>query len=87
MKAVASAVLAGTKYDGKIDVEYLWHKTRERHPEIINPVRAKNHENRRVCSTQPYVCVDQIGQSCTRLNILHADAAQRHYRPSGDQLA
>ena len=39
------------------------------------------------CSTQPYVCVDQIGQSRTRLNVLHADAVQRHNRPSGDQLA
>jgi hypothetical protein len=40
-------VIAGTKYDGRIDVEYLWHRTREKHPEILNPVRAKNHENRR----------------------------------------
>ena len=48
MKAVASAVIAGTKYEGKIDVEYLWRKTRLSHPEILNPVRAKNHENRRV---------------------------------------
>ena len=48
MKAVASAVIAGTKYERRIDVEYLWRKTREKHPEIINPVRAKNHENRRV---------------------------------------
>ena len=48
MKAVASAVIAGTKYDGRIDVEYLWRKTREKHPEILNPVREKNHENRRV---------------------------------------
>jgi hypothetical protein len=38
------------------------------------------------CSTQPYVCVDQIGQSRTRLNVLHADAVPRH-RPSDDQLA
>ncbi len=38
------------------------------------------------CSTQPYACVDQEGQSRTRLNVLHADAAPRH-RPSGDQLA
>ena len=30
---------------------------------------------------------DQVGQSRTRLNVLHADAVQRHYRPSGDQLA
>ena len=33
------------------------------------------------------ICVDQIGQSRTRLNVLHADAVQRHNRPSGDQLA
>jgi hypothetical protein len=39
------------------------------------------------CSTQPYVCIDQIGQSRTRLNVLHADAVQRHNKPSGDQLA
>ena len=31
-----------------------------------------------------YVCVDKEGQSHTRLNVLHADAAPRH-RPSGDQ--
>ena len=31
--------------------------------------------------------IDQIGQLRTRLNILHADAVQRHNRPSGDQLA
>ncbi len=42
---------------------------------------------RRVCSTQLYVCVDNEGQSHTRLNVLHADAVQRHTRPSGDQLA
>ncbi len=39
------------------------------------------------CSTQPYVCVDQVGQSRTQLLVLHADAVQRHNRPSGDQLA
>ena len=38
------------------------------------------------CSTQPYACVDQEGQSRTRLNVLHADAVPRH-RPSDDQLA
>jgi hypothetical protein len=37
------------------------------------------------CSTQPYACVDQEGQSRTRLNVLHADAVLRH-RPSDDQL-
>jgi hypothetical protein len=29
MKADVSAVISGTKYDGKIHVEYLWRKTRE----------------------------------------------------------
>ena len=48
MRQVASAVLAGTEHDGKINVDYLWRKTRQHHPEILNPVRAKNHENRRV---------------------------------------
>jgi hypothetical protein len=40
MKAVALAVLAGTKHEGKMDVEYVWRKTRESHPEIINLERA-----------------------------------------------
>ena len=48
MKSVVSAVLAGTEHEGKMDIDYIWRKTREKHPEIINPVRAKNHENRRV---------------------------------------
>jgi hypothetical protein len=39
------------------------------------------------CSTQPCECVDQVGQSRTRVNVLHTDAVQRHNRPSGDQLA
>ncbi len=47
----------------------------------------EQNKKTRHCSTQPYVCVDQIGQSHTRLNVLHADAVQRHNRPSGDQLA
>jgi hypothetical protein len=39
------------------------------------------------CSTQPYVCVDTEGQSRTRLNVLHADAAHMQIRHRGDQLA
>lgn len=38
MKAVALALLAGMEHEGKMDAEYLWCKTRESHPEIINPV-------------------------------------------------
>jgi hypothetical protein len=33
------------------------------------------HRITHACSTQPYACVDQEGQSRTRLNVLHADAA------------
>jgi len=46
MKAIASAVVSGTRHEGKISMDYLWRKTRESHPEIMNPVTAKNHENR-----------------------------------------
>ncbi len=48
MRQVASAVLVGMEHNGKINVGYLWRKTRQHHPEIMNPVRAKNHENHRV---------------------------------------
>ena len=48
MTAIASAVLTGTKFEDEIDVNYLWRKTRTVHPDILNPVRAKNHETRRV---------------------------------------
>ena len=45
MRQVASAVLTGTDHEGTINAEYLWCKTRQSHPEIMDPVRAKNHEN------------------------------------------
>ena len=48
MKAVALVLLAGMTHEAKINVNYLWRKTRESHPEILNLVKAKNHENRRV---------------------------------------
>jgi hypothetical protein len=48
MKADASALPAGANHEGEMDVEYVWRKTRESHPKNINPVRAKNHKNRRV---------------------------------------
>ena len=46
MKATASALIAGTNHNFSVD--YAWRKTRMRHPEILNPVKAKNHEDRRV---------------------------------------
>ncbi len=46
MRATASALIAGTNH--KFSVDYTWRKTRMAHPEILNPVKAKNHEDRRV---------------------------------------
>ncbi len=46
MKATAAALIAGTNH--KFSAEYAWRKTRMRHPKILNPVKAKNHEDRRV---------------------------------------
>ena len=48
MKAVASALMSGTTHEGSVSIDYLWRKTRLSHPEIMNPVKAKNHEDRRV---------------------------------------
>ena len=45
MKAIASAVVFGTHHKGEMSMDYLWRKTRESHPEIMNPVKAENHEN------------------------------------------
>ncbi len=41
MIATASALIANT--DHKFSANYAWRKTRMRHPEILNPVKAKNH--------------------------------------------
>lgn len=46
MKQLASALIAGT--DHKFSADYAWRKTRMKHPEMLNPVKAKNHEDRRV---------------------------------------
>ena len=48
MKAIALAVVTGMHHEGKMSIDYVWHKTRESHPEIMNLVKAKNHENCRV---------------------------------------
>jgi hypothetical protein len=46
MKATASALIAGT--DHRFSIDYAWRKTRMSHPDMLNPVKAKNHEDRRV---------------------------------------
>ena len=57
------------------------------HSRVINlfNIQLPSQESR--CSTQSYACVDHVGQSRTQLLVLHADAVQRHNKPSGDQLA
>ena len=47
MIATAQALVAGTNHDGKFNLEYAWRKTRKEYPEILNPVKAKDHEDRR----------------------------------------
>jgi len=42
------ALVANTKWDNAFSLEYVYRKMRTEHPEILNPVRAKNHEDRRV---------------------------------------
>ena len=48
MTATIIALVHKTKWEGKFDPDYAWRKTRIAHPEILNPVQAKNHEDRRV---------------------------------------
>jgi hypothetical protein len=46
MISTATALISGTSH--KFSAEYAWRKTRMKHQEILNPVKAKNHEDRRV---------------------------------------
>ena len=48
MKTVASALMANTNHKNKVMVDWIWRKMRLQHPELMNPVTAKNHEDRRV---------------------------------------
>ena len=43
MKAVASALVSGTSHESAINIDYLWRKTWLHYPEIMNLVKAKNH--------------------------------------------
>ena len=47
MKATISALAMGTDWENKVNSEYVWRKTRSLHPDILNPVQAKDHEDRR----------------------------------------
>ena len=48
MKVLVEGLMAGTKWEDKIDPGYLWRKTRACHPEVLNPLKAKKNEDRRV---------------------------------------
>ena len=48
MTATVEALVYNTKWQDKLDPGYVWRKTRTAHPDILNPVQAKNHEDRRV---------------------------------------
>ena len=48
MKALTEGLVAKTKWQGVFNTEYCWRKTRKNHPEILNPVKAKVNEDRRV---------------------------------------
>ena len=48
MKALTEGLVANTKWQNVFSTEYCWRKTRKNHPEILNPVKAKVNEDRRV---------------------------------------
>ncbi len=48
MKAITEGLVTNTKWQGSFNKEYFWRKTRTSHPEIMNPVKAKINEDRRV---------------------------------------
>ena len=43
-----NTLVVGTKWEGSFRHKYLQRAARSKYPEIMNPVRAKNHEDRRV---------------------------------------
>jgi hypothetical protein len=49
IKALTEGLVTGTKWESVFSTtEYCWKRTRSQHPEILNPVRAKINEDRRV---------------------------------------
>ncbi len=48
MKALTEGLVANTKWQNMFSTEYCWRKTQKNHPEILNPVKAKVKEDRRV---------------------------------------
>ena len=48
MKATAHALVAGTAHENKVNVAYAWRRARMDYPKILNLVRAKSNEDRRL---------------------------------------
>ena len=48
MVITAKALMMGTEWEQKICPDYLWRKVREDHPVILNPIKQKHNEDRRV---------------------------------------
>jgi hypothetical protein len=46
--SVSHALVNGTKWEGTFSHQYLFNAARRKYPEIMNPVKAKSHEDRRV---------------------------------------
>jgi len=47
MISTIKGLMVGTKHEG-IDSEALWRRTRKEHAAMLNPISAKNNEDRRV---------------------------------------
>jgi hypothetical protein len=48
MKALTEGLVANSKWEGVFSTEYCWRKTRNNHPEIMNPMKAKVNKDCRV---------------------------------------
>ena len=48
LKVAVDALTTGTKWEGTFDTEYALRAARRRHPELLNPVGAKNTDDRRM---------------------------------------
>jgi len=48
MMATIHDLADGTKWNEAFSIDWVYRKMRSEHPEMMNPVRAKNHEDRRV---------------------------------------
>ena len=48
MITIAKALTVGTKWDGKVQPEWIWRKTRMDNPAIMNPAKTRDGEDHRV---------------------------------------